>query len=167
MKKIKFIFPSGLMLSLALVSLFGTGCWPRKDPPDPEPDACEYAVHYKLNGQWVQKTEAQVTAEIWPASSNNIGRKVYDIWSDQNPDFYFHSSASGQGETSGLVADWLQTSGSHLIIDGQVITGQFTFQVVQEASGQGDLVKISFSGTTAGGDQIQDGLICTYIDQIH
>jgi hypothetical protein len=42
-----------------------------------------------------------------------------------------------------------------------------TFTIEQEAFAVGDLVKISFSGTTTNGNIITEGLICTYVDIVH
>ncbi len=165
MKTIKTISP--FVLLLIAMSIIGPACAPPVDP-EPEPEACEFAITYTIDGTTITHTEAQVTAEIWPASNYAVNKKVYDVWTDVNPQFYFHSSASDQDEISQHTAHWQEIEGSNIILnDANLESSGLEFKVVKAASAVGDLLKISFKGTTAGGHEVTNGLICTTIDILH
>jgi len=155
-----------IILLIIAIAFIGSSCGGNDSPK--EEKECNHAISYKVNGTLVVHDESAVTAEIWPADNYQVNRKVYDIWTDEAPTFYFHSSASAQGEVSTHVENWQNQVGSTLLLNAIGLESDgLTFTVVQEASAVDDLVKISFSGTTANGKVITDGLICTYIDIVH
>ena len=140
----------------------------KDDNKRPKKEKCDYAISYKVDGVLYSHAEAVVTAEIWPGNNYPINKKVYDIWTDEAPTFNFHTSASAQDEVSGHVANWQNNLGSTLLLNTVGLESDgLTFKIKKEAFAVGDLVQISFSGTTTGGKAITDGLICTYIDIVH
>jgi hypothetical protein len=163
MKTLKNILP--ILLLITAIGFIGSSCSGNDEPKE---EKCDYAITYKVDGVLVTHDENGVTAEIWPGNDYPINKKVYDIWTDEAPTFNFHTSASTQGEISTHVANWQNSLGSTLLLNAVGLESDgLTFKVEKEASAVGDLVKISFSGTTAGGKEITDGLICTYIDIVH
>ena len=163
MKTAQKILP--LLLLIFTVLAIGSSC---NGNDSPKEEKCNFAISYKVDGITVTHTEDAITAEIWSGSDYPVGRKTYDIWTDEAPTFNFHSSASAQGEVSTHVGNWQNQVGSTLLLNAVGLESNgLTFKVEQEASAVGDLVKISFSGTTVDGKVITDGLICTYIDIVH
>ena len=69
-------------------------------------NSCNTAISYTIDGVTITHYEAVVTAEIWNANNYAVTKNVYDIWTDEGIGFYYHSSASNTGDTSGFVADW-------------------------------------------------------------
>ena len=154
-----------LFLLLAAIIFIGSSC--NDDKPNDEV-ACDFAISYKVDGVLTTHLENVVTAEIWPGNNYTVNKKVYDIWTDEAPTFNFHTSMSLQNETSNHVANWQEDLGSTLLLNTVGLESDgLTFKIEKEAFAVGDLVKISFSGTTVGGKVITDGLICTYIDILH
>ena len=163
----KTLINKGLPLFLLLTAIIFIGSSCNDDKPNDEPD-CNFAISYKVDGVLTTHNENVVTAEIWPGDNYMVNKKVYDIWTDESPTFNFHTSMSLQNETSGHIANWQENLGSTLLLNSVGLESNgLNFKTEQEASAVGDLVKISFSGTTAGGKVITDGLICTYIDVLH
>ena len=163
MKTLKKFLP--LIILIFSVLAIGSSC---NGNDSPKEDKCDFAISYKVDGVSVTHSEDVVTAEIWSGSDYPVGRKTYDIWTDEAPTFNFHSSASAQDEVSTHVRNWQNQVGSTLLLNAVGLESNgLTFKVEQEASAVGDLVKISFSGTTVGGKVITNGLICTYIDNVH
>jgi len=153
------------LLLLTAIIFIGSSC--NGDKPDEKPE-CNFAISYKVDGVLTTHIEDVVTAEIWPGDNYAVNKKVYDIWTDEAPTFNFHTSMSFQDEVSGHVDDWQTNLGSTLLFNAVGLESNgLNFKIEQEASAVGDLVKISFSGTTVGGKVITDGLICTYIDILH
>jgi len=155
-----------LLLLLTAIVMIGSSC--NEKVPPKEENECEFAISYEVDGVLYTHSESAVTAEIWSASNYTVNKKVYDIWTDEAPTFNFHSSASAQDEVSTHVGNWQNEVGSTLLLNAVGLDSNgLTFTVVQEASAVDDLVKISFAGTTADGKVITNGLICTYIDEVH
>ena len=159
MKKLKNKLPI-LLLITAMMMFFSC----KKEKSDKE-KKCNYAISYKVDGHLVTHSENAVHAEIWTAPHYPVNRKVYDIWTDDNPGFYFHCSASSQDEISYHVADWQNQVGSNITLNAVGLESDgLEFEITQEASEVGDIVRVTFSGTTATGKQITEGLICTKIE---
>ncbi|HHB51582.1 MAG TPA: hypothetical protein ENK75_00840, partial [Saprospiraceae bacterium] len=99
MKKIivNHLIPSLLVIIASL--LIGQSCTPEPDPTD----TCDEGIHYKLDGTAVSYANGLVTAEIYNDAA--IG-KFYDIWTDENSGFYFHSTITETGETGPYNSDW-------------------------------------------------------------
>jgi len=165
--KLVFSKIAPIFLLLTAIIFIGSSC--RDDsPPLEEENACNFAISYKVDGTLTTHTENVVTAEIWPGDNYTVNKKVYDIFTDEAPTFNFHTSMSLQNETSVHVANWQDNLGATLLLNTIGLESDgLNFKILQEASAVGDLVKISFSGTTVGGKVITEGLICTYIDILH
>jgi hypothetical protein len=134
----------------------------------PKEETCEFALSYKVDGTLITHNHTEIIAEIWPGDNYAVDKKVYDIWTDEAPTFNFHTSASGQGETSGHVNNWQTDIGTTLLLnDVNLESSGLSFTIIKEAFEVDDLIKISFSGTTTGGKIITDGMICTKIDIKH
>ena len=154
-----------ILLLLAAIIFIGSSC--NGDKPNDEV-ACDFAISYKVDGVLYTHNEDVVTAEIWTGDNYTVNKKVYDIWTDEAPTFNYHTSMSFQNETSTHVSNWQEALGSTLLSNAVGLESDgLTFKIEQEAFAIGDLVKISFSGTTVGGKVITEGLICTYIDVLH
>lgn len=159
-------FKNLVSLILVLTTLFvSSSC--NKDDPEKE-EECQFAITYKVDGELTTHVEDVVFSEIWPGDNYSVNKKVYDIWTEQTPTFNFHTSMSYQDEVSGHVDNWQADLGSTLLLNTVGLKSEgLTFKIEKEAFIVGDLVKISFSGTTLGGKEITEGLICTYIDVAH
>jgi len=164
-KLIKNILP--ILLLITAIVFIGSSCG-SDDPTREEEAECNFAITYKVDGVLTTHVENVVTAEIWAGDNYTVNKKVYDIWTDEAPTFNFHTSASTQDEVSNHVDNWQETIGSTLLSnDVNLESSGLTFKIEKEAFAVGDLVKISFSGTTTSGKVITEGLICTYIDIVH
>lgn len=164
MSKLK-TFLNIILLTLLLTNIGCDGDDKDKDEPTP---SCDFAISYKVDGVLTTHIEEVVTSEIWSGSNYPVNRKVYDIWTEESPTFNFHTSMALQGEVSHHTSDWQNSLGSTLLLNAVGLeSDNLTFIIEQEASSVGDLVKISFSGTTTSGHAITDGLICTKIDTVH
>jgi hypothetical protein len=156
-----------LFLFLTAIVLIGSSC-SDDDGPKEEEKACNFAISYKVDGVLTTHIENVVTAEIWPENNYTVNKKVYDIFTEEAPTFNYHTSMSFQDETSTHVSNWQEVLGSTLIPNTvNLESNGLTFKIENEAFVVGDLVKISFSGTTVGGKVITEGLICTHIDILH
>ncbi len=156
-----------LILLLFAAMAMNFSCRGTKDE-DPKEEACEIGIQYKLDGNLVSFSNTGVTAEIYP-NDPNVG-KIYDIWTDENSGFYFHSSVAEQGQTCGFVGNWLTDEGANVAGWSQMQNQNFTFTVDEEASAVDDNVKIKFSGSYEDNGtvhQITEGVICTTIDIVH
>ena len=154
-------------LLILVVSMLFIGSSCNQDEPT-KVDKCDFAISYKVDGVLKTHVENVVTAEIWPGNNYTVNKKVYDIWTDEAPTFNFHTSMSFQDEISTHVTNWQEDLGSTLLLNTVGLESDgLTFKIEKEAFAVGDLVKISFSGTTIGGKVITEGLICTYIDILH
>jgi hypothetical protein len=155
-----------LFLLLSAITFIGSSCG--DDGPKEEEKECNFAISYKVDGVLTTHIENVVTAEIWPGNNYTVNKKVYDIFTEEAPAFGYHTSMSFQDETSTHVANWQEDLGSTLFSNAvDLESNGLTFKIENEAFAVGDLVKISFSGTTVGGKVITNGLICTYIDILH
>jgi len=161
----KYLLKKEFALFLLAIVFITTSC--DEDKPE-ETNECNFAISYKVDGVLTTHTENVVTAEIWSGNNYEVNKKVYDIWTDEAPTFNFHTSMSLQNEVSTHTNDWQNNLGSTLLLNTVGLESDgLTFKIENEAFAVGDLVKISFSGTTNGGKVIADGLICTYIDILH
>jgi len=156
-----------LPLSLLVFALFiiGAGCTPNNNDPT---NTCTSGISYLLDGNLVSFDNAQVTSEIFNDAA--IG-KFYDIWTDENNGFYFHSTITETNETSGFVADWFTTSDvGNIVFLNSKSNVNMVFKIDEGANAIGDQVTISFSGTyeeNGNTHTISEGLICTTIDVIN
>ena len=166
MKKLIKISTPFILLLVALFTI-GTSCTP---PPEPESnDSCNSGISYKLDGNLVSFDNALVTAEIYNDAA--IG-KFYDIWTDENSGFYYHSTITEDGETAPFANPWFVTSDvGNLIFLNNQSNINVTFTIVDGANAVDDQVQITFSGTyddaTGINHSITDGIICTTIDVVH
>ena len=162
LKLLKTVIPFILLFTATLI--IGSSCSKDEPPKDP---ACNFAISYKVDGVLTTHIEDVVTAEIWSPENYAVNKKVYDIWTEEAPTFNFHTSMSLQDEVSGHTSNWQTNLGSTLLLNAVGLeSNDLTFKILQEASAVGDLVKIRFSGTV-GSKEITEGLICTYIDEVH
>ncbi len=159
-------------LPFFLLFLFSLGCITCTVPPQPSPgdqteEPCAYAVSYIIDGVAFAHTETAIRADIWPADTYAVHKKVYSVWTDQAPQFFFYTSASKQDEISSHTDDWQSQPGTRLNLNSVGLeSAGLTFKIEQEAFKAGDILKISFSGTTAHGLKVTDGLICATIDVV-
>ena len=156
-----------VLILFAIIAIINTSCRGEKED-DPKKEACEIGIKYKMDGNEVSFPNSGITAEIYP-NDPNVG-KIYDIWTDDNVGFYFHSSVAEQGQTCGFVDNWLTEEGANIAAWTQMQDKNFTFTIDQEASAVGDNVKIKFSGSFNDNGtihQITEGVICTTIDIVH
>ena len=163
---IKTILP---VILLTITILFiGSGCG--SDPSDPGPqNTCTEGISYKLDGNLISFQNSLVTAEIFNDAA--IG-KFYDIWTDENNGFYYHSTITETGETAPFIVDWFTTNDvANFISLNNENNVTMIFTIEQGGNAVGDLVNISFSGNyldnTGASHTITDGLICTNIDILH
>jgi len=163
-KLIKISIPFMLIIT-ALVSV-GTSCHENEVEPE---NNCNAGISYKLDGVLMNFDNTLVTAEIYNDAA--IG-KFYDIWTDENTGFYFHSTITEDGETAPYASDWFTTAdvGNIIFLNNQG-TVNVTFQVIDGANAVSDQVQITFSGgyddTSGVYHTITDGVICTTIDIVH
>ncbi len=130
--------------------------------------SCDAGISYLHDGNLVSFDDSLVTGEIWNDAA--IG-KFYDIWTDENGGFYYHSTITETGETCGFAADWFTTDDvANIIFLNNKDNVSMTFTIVEGASVVGDQVTIEFSGSydeNGTTHQITQGVICTQIDIVH
>ncbi len=161
------LFVKFTALSVLSLFLLALNCNPE---PPAEPDVCDHTgIYYKLDGSTVSFDDAQITGEIFHDAA--IG-KFYDIWTDENGGFYFHSTITEDGETGPFSNNWFVTQDvANITFLNSMQNVNMQFEVVEGASAVGDRVVIKFSGTYEDSNNtthtITDGLICTDIDVVH
>ncbi|MEE9350230.1 MAG: hypothetical protein V3U80_09300 [Flavobacteriaceae bacterium] len=152
-----------VLLILSAITFLGSGCG--GDVPPPE-NNCSNGISYKLDGSLLSFQNSSITAEI--VTDGAIG-KFYDIWTDENDDFYYHSTITETGETAPFATNWfvLNDVANIITFNGEP-TVNIQFTIDQGANAVGDQVTISFSGTyddsSGVNHTITEGVICTTID---
>ncbi len=148
-------------LSLVMLLTLNYSCR-EEDPPQA---ACHSGISYKLDGTAKSFADNTVTAEIHNDAA--IG-KFYDIWTDANGGFYFHSTITETNETAPYAREWFTTDDvANIIFLNAKTNVNMTFKIEEGADAVNDNVKITFSGSYEENGmvhQITDGLICTTID---
>jgi len=164
MKKIIINRVIPVLLVIASTFCIGGNC-SGEEPPQP---SCDEGISYKLDGNLISFDNSLVTAEIWNDAA--IG-KFYDIWTDENGGFYYHSTITESGETSGFVSDWFTVNDvANIIFLNTKSNVNMSFGIDQGANAIGEQVTISFSGTydeNGTTHTISEGVICTTIDIVH
>jgi len=165
----KQLFKTGIpLILLALVTLLiGSSCGGGSET-QPE-DTCNSGISYKLDGNLINFDNALVTGEIHNDAA--IG-KFYDIWTDENGGFYYHSTITENTETAPFASDWFTTNDvANIIFLNNETNVNVTFTIEQSANAVGDDVKITFSGTyddvSGVNHTISEGEICTTIDIVN
>ncbi len=129
---------------------------------------CYPGISFTLDGNFVEYDNAQVTGEIFNDAA--IG-KFYDIWTDQNDGFYYHSTITENGETAPFAVNWFVTQDvANIVFLNDKDNVNMQFEIIQGANAVGDQVTIKFSGTYEENGTIHtitNGLICTTIDIVH
>jgi len=152
------------MIALVLLLTLNYACR-EEDPPQ---DVCNSGISYKLDGTTVSYPDNTVTAEIY--NDADLG-KFYDIWTDANGGFYYHSTITETGETGPYASDWrVSADVANIIFLNAKTNVNMTFTVEEGANAESDNVKIKFSGSFEENGtihQITEGLICTTIDIVH
>lgn len=155
------------LILLAIITLFiGSSCG--SDDPNPD-ENCSSGISYKLNGNLVSFQNNLITAEIH--NDGAIG-KFYDIWTDENNDFYYHSTITENNETAPFNVNWFSTNDvANIIFLNTQNNVTVNFTIEQGANAVGDEVKITFSGTYNDNSgvlhTITEGKICTTIDIVN
>ena len=157
-----------LFLLLISLSLSFSSCYPEEEEAQQEPsEACDEGIHYILDGTLVSFPDNTVTAEIHNDAA--IG-KFYDIWTDHDGGFYFHSTITETGESGPFAYEWFTTDDvANITFLNSEENVYITFKIQQGANEVHDNVRITFSGTyEANGSihEITDGVICTTIDAV-
>lgn len=156
---------SALLLAILAISIIGSSC---QDPVTPE-QTCEFGVQYKLDGNLVSFPGNVITAEIHNDAA--IG-KFYDIWTDSNGGFYYHSTITETNEGAPFDVTWFTTNDvGNITFLNAMSNVSVTFTIEQGAAAVGDQVKIRFSGNYDDSNNvthtITDGEICTTIDIVN
>ena len=157
---------SVLLLAIGAMLIIGSSC---QGTDTPEQSSCEFAVQYKLDGALVSFQESVITAEIHNDAA--IG-KFYDIWTDSNGGFYYHSTITETNESAPFNATWFTTNDvGNIVFLNAMSNVNVTFTIEQGAAAVGDQVTIRFSGTYDDSSNvthtITDGKICTTIDIVN
>lgn len=156
MKTLKNILPISLLILAVL--MIGSSC----GDPIPDTNECEDGIHYKLDGNLM--SFSNVTAEI---HNDAVIGKFYDIWTDDNGGFYYHSTITETGEHAPYASDWFTTEDvGNIIFLNNKENVQVTFTIDDGANAVGEHVEISFSGSyveSGTTHQITEGKICTSI----
>ncbi len=165
MKKQIFQTITPLILLLITTLVIGPSC---NDEPEPA-DSCNSGISYKLDGNLVSFPNNTITAEIHNDAA--IG-KFYDIWTDDNGGFYFHSTITEDNEVGFFINDWFTTSDvANMIFLNNEINVDLVFTIIEGANAVGQQVNLTFSGTYDDSSgilhQITDGEICTSIDIVN
>jgi len=152
-----------ILMLFAGLTIIGPGCQPN-DPTN----NCDEGISYKLDGTRISFDNTLVTAEIFNDAA--IG-KFYDIWTDENSGFYYHSTITETGETSPFSSDWFTTNDvANIVFLNSKNNVVIQFEIDEGANSVNDQVTISFSGTyeeNGTTHNITDGIICTTIDIVH
>lgn len=161
----KYFFKTGIPLILLIIATLtiGTSCSGSDDTPG---NVCNSGISYKLDGNLVSFQNSLITAEIHNDAA--IG-KFYDIWTDENSGFYYHSTITEYGETTSFTTNWFDISDTaNIIFLNNETNVNVTFTIEEGANAVGDDVKITFSGTYDDSNgvnhAITEGEICTTID---
>ncbi len=157
------------VMLLLIFSIYMACTVPPQEGPDElaENETCAYAVSYTIDDVTFVHTETAIRADIWSDAFYPVNKKVYSVWTDQAPQFYFYCSATNQDEVSQHAENWQETSGTRLNLNSVGLESKgLIFKIEKEAFKSGDILKISFSGTTSHGLKVTNGLICATIDVV-